>query len=263
MLFQVFKVALMTDIHPSAQVHPSAELAEGVKLGPNVVVEADVIVAEGAFLATGTVLHPGSRIGRKCQLGPYAVVGGEPMDSAYKGERSYAVLEDEVILREFVTVHKATGEGAETRIGQGSLIMPYAHVTHNCKVGKGTTLVTSVQLGGHCVIEDFAFIGSASILHQFCRVGAYAIFGAGSATGQDILPFSMARGNPAKHLRLNKVGLERKGIQGVRYKLLEKAIRAFRHKDWDLLADLAQQSEDVKVMLEFKASTKRGICGFI
>lgn len=253
----------MARVHASAVVSEGARLAESVLVGPNVVIEADVVVGEGCVLGVGSVLHSGSRVGRNCQLGPYAVVAGVPMDTNYAGERSFVVLEDNVVLREFVTVHKATGEGAETRIGEGSLIMTYAHVTHNCKVGKQCVLVTSVQLGGHCEVGDHAFLGSNAVLHQFCRVGAHAMYGAASATNQDVLPFSMARGNPCKHLRLNKVGLERRGVTGERYKLLEKAIRAFRRKDRVLLADLAEQSEDVKTMLEFQNSSIRGICAFV
>lgn len=251
------------DIHPSALIHPEARLANSVKVGPLVVIEADVEVGENSILETGTILYSGSRIGKNCKLGPYAIVGGTPMDSHYAGETSYAVLEDNVELREFVTVHKATGEGAETRIGEGSMIMTYTHITHNCRVGKGVTLVTSVQLGGHCEVGDYAFVGSTTIMHQFCRIGAYAVTGGGTASNQDILPFSMVYGMPAKHLRLNKVGLERRGFSKERYRYLEKAIRAFRRRDWALLEQLAQESEDVQKILDFKKSSQRGICGFV
>jgi len=252
----------MARVHDSAVVATGAQLADSVVIGPNVVIEDDVVVAEGSVISAGSVLHQGARVGRNCHLGPYAVMAGDPMDTSFRGERSFVVLEDDVVLREFVTVHKATGEGAETRIGEGSLIMTYAHITHNCQVGKHCVLVTSVQLGGHCEVGDYAFMGSMAVLHQFCRVGAYAMYGAASATNQDVLPFSMARGNPCKHLRLNKVGLERRGITGERYKLLEKAIRGFRRKDKVLLTELAEQSPDVKTMLEFESSSTRGLCRF-
>ncbi len=251
------------DIHPSALIHADARLSPNIKIGPHVVIEADVEVGEGSLIEAGAILYSGSRIGKHCKIGPYAVVGGTPMDSHYQGESSYAVLEDKVELREFVTVHKGTGEGAETRIGEGSMIMTYTHITHNCKIGKGVTLVTSVQLGGYCEVGDYAFVGSTTIMHQFCRIGAYAVTGGGTASNQDILPFSMVYGMPAKHLRLNKVGLERRGFSGERYRHLEKAIRAFRRRDWDLLEQLANESDDVKQMLEFKQSSQRGICGFI
>ena len=250
-------------IHPSASIHDDARLAEDVQIGSNAVVEEDVVVGAGTVIGAGTILHAGSRVGANCRLGPYAVLAGTPLDTSFAGERSFAVLEDDVHLREFATVHRATGEAAETRVGAGSLVMCYVHISHNCKVGRGVVLTTSTQMGGHCEVGDYAFVGSTTLLHQFCRVGAYAMYGAGSATNQDILPFATARGNPARHLRLNKVGLERRGITGERYQHIERALRALRRKDDALLNELAAQSEDVKGMLEFIQDSKRGICKFV
>lgn len=250
-------------IHKSAVIDAAARLAEDVRVGPNVVIEDDVVVGAGAVLHAGTVLHAGSRVGAGCRLGPYAVLGGEPMDTNFKGERSFAVLEDDVELREFATIHRATGEAAETRVGAGTLVMCYAHVSHNVRVGREVVLTTNVQLGGHCEVGNYAFLGSGAMLHQFCRVGHYAMYGAGSASNQDILPFATARGNPARHLRLNKVGLKRCGITSERYSLIERSIRALRRKDENLLEELAGQSEDVKGLLEFIEKSKRGICKFV
>jgi UDP-N-acetylglucosamine acyltransferase len=250
-------------VHPAAMVHPQACLGEGVVVGPFAVVEEDVYVGSGTVLLAGTILLSGSRIGRGCCLGPYATVGGEPMDTRFRGESSFAVLEDEVSMRDFASVHRATGEGEETRVGAGSLLMSYSHVSHNVKIGKGCVLTTTVQLGGHCQVGDWATLGAGAMLHQYCRVGAYAMYGATSASNQDILPYSMARGNPARHYRLNKVGLERHGISGERYRLLERAIRAFRKRDWALLDELAERSCEVEMMRRFKEESKRGICGFI
>jgi UDP-N-acetylglucosamine acyltransferase len=249
-------------IHPSAIISPRVRL-EGVAVGPFVTIEDDVEVGAGTELLAGTVLQRGARIGANCHLGPYAIVGGEPMDAHFRGEESYAVLEGGVVLRDFATVHRASGRGAETRVGAGTLVMPYVHVSHNVQVGRECVLTTNVQLGGHCQVGDYAVLGSTAILHQFCRIGTCAMFGAGSAGNQDVLPFSMARGNPARHFRLNKVGLERRGIVGERYKNLERAIRAFRHHDWEGLEALAQEDDDVRMMLEFKERSERGLCSFV
>lgn len=250
-------------IHPTAVIHPDATIAENAIIHPFVVIEADVVVGAGTELKAGTVLHSGTRVGANCKLGPYVVIGGTPMDTRFKGERSFVFIEDKVEVREFVSIHRATGERAETRVGESSLIMCNVHISHNVNIGKECTLTTAVQLGGHCQLGNYVVIGSGSMMHQFCRIGDYAMFGAGSGTNQDILPFSMARGNVATHYRLNKVGLERRGIVGERYKVLEKAIRAFRRKEWAVLEELALQSEDVKLMLEFKNTSKRGLCSFI
>jgi UDP-N-acetylglucosamine acyltransferase len=252
----------MAKIHASAVVDPRAELAPDVIVGPLVVIEAGVVVGAGSVLKAGTVLLSGSRLAEACHLGPYAVIGGEPMDHNFRGEPSFVILERGVQVREFSNIHRATGEGACTRIGEGTLVMSHAHVSHNCHVGRGVTLVEGVKLAGHCQVGDYAFLSANVSLHQFVRVGAYAIVGALSGARQDILPFSLANGNPAKHYRLNRVGLLRHGITGARYRALEHAMRAFRRGDWAALEALAQESLDVQLMLDFKRSSRRGIAGF-
>lgn len=250
-------------IHPTALVDPKAELAEGVKVGPFVVIEGDVVIGEGSDILTGSTILAGTRLGRQCRIGPYASLGGTPMDRDFRGEPSYVVLEDHVEVREYASLHRATGEGLETRIAEATLIMPYVHITHNCRVGREVTLVTSVLLAGHVVVEDYAFLSAGTMVHQFCRIGAYAITAAQSGVLKDILPFMMAQGTPARHFRLNKVGLERRGIVGERYKLLEQAVRAFRKRDTARLSELASQSADVQRMLDFKASSQRGLSRFV
>jgi UDP-N-acetylglucosamine acyltransferase len=250
-------------IHPSSVIHPSAHIADDVTIEAFVVIENNVTVGKGSVLKTGTVLRSGSRIGENCTLGPYAVVGGEPMDTRFKGEESLAVLENHVTLREFATVHRATGEGHETRIREHSLVMCYVHVSHNARVGKHAVLTNSTQLAGHTEVGDYAVLGAGVMLHQFCRIGGHTIIAATTASNQDILPYSMAYGNPAQHYRLNKVGLRRREISAERYDMLEKAIRAFRRKEWELLKELASHSDDVKEMLAFKESSKRGLCAFV
>ena len=250
-------------VHPSAVVAESAELGEGCVVGPFALIEAGVRVGDGTIIQTGSVLHTGSRIGAGCRVGPYAVVGGEPMDTAFRGEPSFAVLDERVTLREFVTVHRASGEGNETRVGADTLVMSSVHVSHNVQVGRECVLTTQVQLGGHAQVGDYAVLGSTAIVHQHGCIGAYAMLGAGSAANRDVLPYSMARGNPARHYRLNRVGLKRRGVSGARYKDLERAVRAFRRRDWALLEKLALLSDDVQLMLTFRDASKRGLSSFI
>jgi UDP-N-acetylglucosamine acyltransferase len=250
------------EIHPSAIIAAGAHLADSVSVGPLVVIEDGVTVGSGTRLLAGTVLQAGTRVGRDCTLGPYAVLGGEPMDSSFKGEESFTVLGDRVELREFATVHRATGAGAATLVGDDTLIMSYAHVSHNAQVGKHCVLTTTVQLGGHVQVGDHAVLGAGAMLHQFCRVGPYAMLGAASGFNQDILPFFMARGNMAKHYRLNRVGLQRNGFSSERYHALEQAFRALRRRDRAALAELAQQSADVQLLQDFIAQSKRGVARF-
>lgn len=247
----------------SAVIDSTARLAPGVEVGPGVVVEAGVEVGSGTKLLAGTVLLTGTSLGSRCAVGPYAVIGGQPMDSKFRGEPSCVVLADEVTVREFATIHRATGEAAVTSIGARTLVMSYVHVSHNTEVGSDCVLTSGSQLGGHSVVEEHAVIGAASVMHQFGRVGRYAMFGAASAANQDVLPFAMARGNPAKHLRLNSVGLQRAGFSEERYGIIERALRLLRRRDLDGLEELAKESEDVAHLVEFMANSRRGYARFV
>jgi UDP-N-acetylglucosamine acyltransferase len=249
-------------VHASAVVDPAARLAADVVVGPHVVVEGDVEVGPGTVLEAGTVLLDGSRVGARCRLGPHAVVGGRPMDKDHAGEASRAVLEDGVEARDFATVHRATGAGAETRVGAGALLMCYVHVSHNVRVGAGAVLTNLTQLGGHVEVGEHAVLGGAATVHQYVRVGAYAMLGAASYANRDVLPFALARGNPARHYRLNAVGLRRNGIAGQRYRVLERALRALRHGDGAALAELADASADVARLAAFHDASRRGVAGF-
>ncbi len=161
-----------------------------------------------------------------------------------------------------MTVHRATGEGEKTEVGRGSLVMSYAHISHNVRVGEECVITTSSQLAGHCEVGSYAVLSTNTVIHQYCRVGSYAMFAATSAALQDILPFSMAGGSPALHIRLNRVGLRRREVSNERYRLIEKAFRALRQRDFEALEALAGTSEDAKAMRDFQLSSKRGIAKF-
>lgn len=253
----------MADVHRTAVVEDGARLAVDVRVGPQVVVETDVEVGEGTVLGPGTVLLSGSRVGANCRLGPYASIGGLPMDRSFRGEPSFAVLEDGVEVRDFASVHRASGEGAETRVGAGTMIMSYAHVSHNARVGAGAVLTTTVQLGGHSEVGEHAVLGAGAMVHQYARIGAYAMFGAASGTNKDVLPFTMARGNVARHYRLNRVGLLRHGIDGARYDALERALRALRRHDEQSFGELADASPDVAFLRTFRSESRRGVARFL
>lgn len=252
----------MAAVHGSAVVDPAARLADGVEVGPLVVIEADVEVGPGSVLLPGTVLLNGARVGARCRLGPYASVGGRPEDRAFTGERSYAVLEDDVEIRDFGTVHRATGEDAETRVGTGSLLMSYAHVSHNGRVGQGATLTNLVQLGGHVEIGDGAVLGAGAMVHQFGRIGRLAILGAGGRANRDVLPYSMARGDPARHYRSNAVGLTRAGLDARTRDAIQSALRCLRRRDREGLEALAQDSREVAEIARFVAESRRGVSAF-
>ena len=252
----------MAQVHASAVVDPAARLADDVVVGPLVAIDGDVTVGPGSVLLPGTVLLDGSRVGARCRLGPYAVIGGRPEDREFAGEDSLAVLEDDVEVRDFASVHRATGEGAQTRVGAGSTIMCYAHVSHNDSLGRGVVLTNLVQLGGHVEIGDHAVLGAGAMVHQFVRVGTLAMLGADGKTNRDILPFALARGAPAEHFRANVVGLHRLGVDGERERTIQSALRNLRRGDRAALEALAASSQDVALMVCFYSESRRGVAGF-
>lgn len=252
----------MPRVHARAVVDPAARIAEDVEIGPMVVVEADVRVGAGTILLPGTLLLNGARVGENCRLGPYAVVAGRPEDRAFAGETSYAVLEDRVEVRDFATVHRATGEGAETRVGAGSLLMSYAHVSHNGRVGRDVTLTNLVQLGGHVEVGDRAVLGAGAMVHQFARIGRLAMLGAAGHANRDVAPFAMARGDPAQHFRANSVGLERAGLTRDARDAVQAALRCLRRRDEEGLRALAARAPEAAEIVRFVVTSRRGLASF-
>src|SRR5512143_1456603 len=158
---------MATRIHPSSLVQSGAELGDDVSVGPFCIIADDVQIGDGTLLESHVVVEPGSRIGANCRIWPGAVIGGPPQDHKYKGERSFLILGDNNIVRECVTLHRATGEGVATRIGSDNMLMAYVHVGHNCEIGNNNTLSSFVGLSGHVLVESNVILGGMVGVHQF------------------------------------------------------------------------------------------------
>lgn len=252
-----------SDWHPSASVDPDATIAEGVRIEAHAVIEGGVRIGAGSVVRSGSILMRGTTLGERVKVGPYAVIGGEPMDHRFRGEASAVIVGDGSEIREYSTVHRATGEGEKTIIGAGTLVMIGVHVAHNCAIGDRVTLVNLTQLGGHVQVGDDAVLGGGALVHQWVRIGRAAMVGGGSVFTQDVLPFCMARGNPARHYLLNSVGLKRLGFEGERLRALERAVRALRRGDQEALPPPAEQSPEVAELLAFRLGSDRGVARFV
>ena len=250
-------------VHPNAVVARTAELAAGVVVGPFAVVEDGVSIGTEAVIEVGAVLRRGTTVGAGARVGPYVVLGSPPMDTRFRGEPSFVAIGERTELREHATVHRATGEGATTRVGDGVLVMTGAHVSHNAVVGDGAVLTTHVQLGGHVEIGAGAVLGAGVMMHQWTRVGRWAMVGATSAANADLLPFALARGNPARHYRLNGVGLRRRGVDAATTSALQDALRCLRRRDRAGLEALAAATPEVAELVSFVDSSQRGIARFV
>lgn len=210
-------------IHRTAIVHPAAQLGRGVEVGPYAVIAADVVIGDGTVIGPHVVIEDGVVIGRGNQVGAGTVIGGPPQHKGYAGERSFVRMGDRNVLRENVTINRAYGEGETTEIGSDNYLMSSAHVGHNCRIGNDVVLVSGAELGGYVTVDDQANISGHAGAHQFVRIGRLAMVGGLSAVRQDVPPFVLVAGVPARAYGLNAVGLGRAGVPSVHRAALKRA----------------------------------------
>lgn len=234
-------------------VHPTALVEEGARLGAGCVIHAHAIVTRHSELAAGVVVHP------------FAVVGGDPQDLKFDtSTRSGVRIGPGAVIREHVTIHRATAADAFTDIGAGCFLMVGSHVAHDCRLGDKVILANAVLLAGHVHVGEGAFIGGGAVVHQFARIGEGAMIGGGARVSRDVPPFTMATERDAL-IGLNVVGLRRRGLPR---QTLEELKRAFhtvnvqvgnlRQLATEALASGDFSSGEARRFLEFYASGRRG-----
>jgi len=212
--------------HPMACIDPAARIASGVRVGPFAVIEADVEIGTDTVVCAHAVIRGGTRIGARCTIESHAVIGAPPQDLRFKPETpSGVIIGDGAVVRECVTVHRATVAGGFTRVGEGAFLMACAHVGHDTVVGPGAILANAVLCGGFCQIGAHAFIGGAAALHQGARVGEGAMVGGLSRISMDVPPFAMVT-ERNELSGLNLIGLKRRGFARAEILALKQAFRA-------------------------------------
>lgn len=216
----------MSRIHPTAVVAAGAELADDVEVGPYALVGPRVRVGAGTTIGAHAVIDGLTTIGRNNRIFAHAVLGGVPQDKKYAGEPTRLEVGDDNLIREFCTFNTGTVQGGGvTRVGSRNWIMAYVHVAHDCLLGDDCILANSAQLAGHVVVGDWAILGGMTGVHQFVRIGAHAMTGAGSILLQDLPPFVICQGNPAQPHGLNVEGLKRRGFAPDAIAVLRRAYR--------------------------------------
>ena len=256
------------DIHPTAIVHPKAELADDVTIGAYSVIGEHVRIGRGTRLVSHVYVEGWTEIGDRCAVYPYASIGTPPQHLQYKGEPTRVVIGNDNVIREYVTVNRATAfGGGMTTIGHHNFLMAYVHVAHDCQLGSHVIMANAASLAGHIMIGDHAIIGGLVGIHQFVRIGPYAMIGGCSALGRDVPPFMRAAGGYSAQLfGLNSVGLKRHGFSNERIVALRQAYEIlFRagHRMADaikLTRDEFPDNPDVSEVLTFIEGTKRGVC---
>jgi UDP-N-acetylglucosamine acyltransferase len=258
----------MSGIDPRAVVSPSAKLGNCVQVGAFAVVGDEVNLGDGCVVEPHAVVKGPSTFGRKNHFFSFSIVGGDPQDLTYTGQRVRLEVGDENEFREFCTVHRGTIKGGGvTRLGSHNLIMAYAHIGHDCQIGNHVILTNGAQLAGHSVVEDYAGISAFCLFHQFVRIGAHCYIGAGTIITQDVPPFSMiVSERQTRCFGINKVGLERHGFSPERIRVIEKAYRYLLRSKLNTsqavekMRGTLADSEDVQSLIRFiESTTARGL----
>ncbi|MEK7698206.1 MAG: acyl-ACP--UDP-N-acetylglucosamine O-acyltransferase [Nitrospirota bacterium] len=253
-------------IHNTAIVASTARLEEGVSIGPYCIIGDRVKIGKNTKLMSHVVLEE-TEIGRDCIIYPFTSIGLPPQDTKYNGEETKVKIGDRNIIREYITIHRASVDGNHiTEIGNNNFLMAYVHIAHDCKIGSSITMANAATLAGHVVVEDFAIIGGLVAVHQFTRIGAYTMIGGFSGVGQDIPPYTTASGSRAKLYGLNTVGLKRRGFDEAlindlkqAYKILFRSKFTLKEAIEKIKTDI-KQSKEIKHLIQFLEQNKRGIC---
>lgn len=255
------------EIHPTAIISPDAEIAEDTSIGPFCIIHDKVHIKKGTRLMSHVVIEGSTEIGENCTIYPFASIGLPPQDLKYRGEETGLRIGNHNTIREYCAIHRASvsGDGV-TSIGDKNFLMAYVHVAHDCKIGNSVIMANLATLAGHVSIEDHAVIGGLVAVHQFTRVGAYAMVGGFSGVGQDIPPYMIASGARVKLFGLNTVGLKRHGFSDATVNELKKAYKIlFREKRTlkDAIKKIQEDlpyTDEIKRLIEFIQKNKRGIC---
>ncbi len=252
-------------IHPTAIVDPAAQLGAGTEVGPYCVIGPAVSLGENCTLQNHVTLAGPLTAGNGNKFYAYCSIGQQTQDLKYRGEPTYLEIGDDNCFREFCTVNRSTTGEGKTRVGSGGNFLAYSHIGHDCTVGDAVIFSNNGTLAGHVQVGDHVVVGGLTAVHQFCRIGRFAITGGCSKIVQDVPPFMIADGNPAEVRGINQIGLERAGIAPEKIKAIKEAFRiVYRGKmntrqAVETMREKLGESDEVQAIIAFIEVSERGI----
>lgn len=250
--------------HPTAIIAEGAKVDEGTEIGPYAIIEEDVIIGPNCRIGPHVYIHNGTEIGADCSIHAGAVLGDDPQDLSYKGDRTYLKIGARNTFREYTTIHRGTEKESATIIGNNNYLMAFSHIAHNCRIGDGVTICNNSLLGGYVTVEDKAFISANCLIHQFVRIGRLSFAAGGVRLGKDLPPFMMAD-NDNTVSSFNVVGLKRAGLDLKARSGIKQAYRQIYRSGLNLQHALDElyktgTTEEVRHLIDFIRSSERGIC---
>ena len=252
-------------IHPTAIVHPNARIGAGCHIGPYCVVGEHVVLGDRCRLHSHVVLEGCISLGCDNEIYPFACLGMKTQDLKWKGGITRVEIGDRNVFREYATVHSATSDGDATRVGSDNLFLANTHLAHDVQIGNRVIMSNLATLAGHVIVEDHAIIAGLAAVHQFCRIGRYAMVGGCSKLVRDVAPYMMADGNPAETRFINKVGLERAGFSAETISSLAKAYKTLFRSGLTLENALSRletefpSTPELQELVGFIRGSKRGL----
>jgi len=251
-------------IHNTAIIHKSAQIADGVEIGPNVIIGENVKLDSGVKIIANAHLEF-CEIGEGTVISPFASIGSGPQDLGYKNEPTKVIVGKNCLIRENVTINRASGEGNETVVGNKVMLMTGSHVAHNCHVADEVIMANLATLGGHVHVGFGAFIGGMTVFHQNIRVGELAIISGFSAARQDVLPYSKGEGRPPYPCGINVVALKRRGVPQDERTAVNEAFKLLISPEYNTSQAIEQikktltTNKYIETMIEFLQTSKRGV----
>ncbi len=255
----------MTHIHPTAVIDAGAEIGSGCEIGPYCVIGAGVVLGDDCWLQHHVSLTGPSRFGKANRLFAFCSLGQQSQDLKYAGEPTHLEVGDENTFREFVTVNRGTSPGAFTRIGSRGNFLAYCHIAHDCTVSNDVIFSNNGTLAGHVIVEDHVILGGLTAVHQFCRLGRHAMTGGCSKIVQDVPPYMIADGNPARVRGINKVGMERHGHGVDTLRVMKEAYRFLYRSDLNVAQAVERMRSElpdipeIEHLIAFVMQSARGI----
>jgi UDP-N-acetylglucosamine acyltransferase len=252
-------------IHETAIVHREAEIPASAVVGPYSIIGPGVVIGERVRIDSHVLIERDTTVGEDCRICKGAVLGTDPQDLKYAGEPTTLTVGARTTVREYATLNRGTVDEGTTAVGSDCLIMAYAHVSHDSRIGDHVILANSANMGGHVIIEDWAIVGGVTAIHQFVRIGRHSFVGGGSRLPQDVVPYVMVAGSPCAAFGLNLVGLRRRGFDRDTLRRLREAYRTIFQSDMNVsqaveaLSAREDRSPEVDQMIEFIRSSERGI----
>jgi UDP-N-acetylglucosamine acyltransferase len=236
---------------PLAYVHPGAKIAQNVVIEPFVSIHNNVEIGEGTWIGPHVTIMEGARIGKNCKIFPGSVISAIPQDLKYSGEDSTVVVGDNVTIREYVTINRGTVDKMKTNIAENALVMAYAHIAHDCHIGKYAIVANAVAIAGHVTVGDYAIVGGLSAVHQFVNIGDHVMVSGGSLVRKDIPPYTKAAREPLSFVGINSIGLRRRGFAPEKINEIQDIYRVLYIRGYN-----TTQALNI-IEIEFKATQER------